>query len=162
MGQVADVAARAADTKGDPLGQILVTSTSNPSFASLQQSSDQESSRSRKPSFSKLSSVQSFPSLRPRSSTAEWRKAPLVDLNDPLAGRVTEYQINSHSGGLGTNVGSSVAGRKEEWSSQLYDTAGGRRWGSGPHAYARLGSCGSIGSGIGASSRKRVMSRPKI
>lgn len=155
---------RAVDPKSDPLGQVLVTSNSDSGFANLQQSSDQRSSRSHKPSFSELPSVQSFPPLRPRSSTAEWRKAPVVDLNDPLAGRVNQYLIqkSAHSGGLGTGVGSSIAGDKERRSSQLHHTAGGKKWNSTPYAHARLGSFGSTGSGIGVSSRKRLSSRHKL
>ena len=161
---VVEATARAADTKGDPLSQVLVTSTSDPGFASLRESSDQQGSRSHKPSFAKLPSVLSFPPLRPRSSTAEWRKEPLVDLNDPLAGRVTQYQfhMSTPSTEQATGVESSTAGSQERGSSQLHDTAVGRRWSSSPHVSSRLATVGSVGSGIGASSHKRVLSRHKF
>ena len=164
LGQAAEVAARAAETKDDPLGQTLVNSTSDPVFGSSTQSSDRRDSRSHKPSIFELSSVQSFPALRSRSSTAEWRKAPLVHLQDPLAGRVTQCHVqkSSHCAGLRTNLGSYVAEGKERRSSQLHDTASGRRWSSGSLANARLGIVGSVGSGVGASSRKRVLSRRKF
>ena len=158
LSQMAEARAREAETKRDPQGRVLVISTSDPGFASLPQSSDQQSSRSHKPSFSELPSVQFFPSLRPRSSTAEWRRAPLVDLNDPLAGRMDQYQAqrSTYSAGLDRSVGGSIAGGQERRSSQLHDTAGGRRWSSSPLANARLGSIGSVGSCVGVSSRKRV------
>ena len=161
LGQVADATVRAAVIKGGPMDQVLVISISDPDSISLQQSSDQKSSRSHEPLSSKLPSVQFFPPLRSRSSTAEWRKAPLIDLNDPLAGRVTHHQVleSTHSAGLETGAGSSVIEGKEALSS--HSTADGRRWSSGSYAKARLGSAGSVGSSIGASSRRRLSSRPK-
>ena len=156
LGQVAQATARPADTRSDPLGQILVISTSDSGLGSLQQSSDQEESRSQRPSFSKLLSVQSFPALRPRSSTAEWRKASLVNLNDPLAGQVAQYQGQkiTHSTGLGTDAESSITGAKERQSPQLLNTGLSRRWSSNPQA--------SVGSMIGASSHKRVLLRRNL
>ena len=153
LGQGAQATGLPADTKSDPMGQVLVTSTSDPGVGSLQQSSDQQESRSQRPSASKLLSVQSFPALRPRSSTAEWRKAPLVDPNDPLAGQATQYQSLkiTHSAGLGADAESSITRPKERRSSQLHNTGLSRRWSSNPQA--------SVGSMIGASSHKRVVLR---
>lgn len=166
IGQLAEATARSADTQGDPLAQVLVNSTLNPGSPNMHQSSDQQSSRSRRPSLSELPSVQSFPPLLPRSSTAEWQKAPLVDLNDPSAGRASRYQIKEITPpwGLGIDAGSSsgVKGRKERQSSPLHDTAGARSSMMNPHANARLGSVASPGSGIGTSSRKRVLLRHKL
>lgn len=162
--QTAEPTARAADAKGDPLGHVMVISTSGPGFAGPLQSSDQEGLRSQEPSISKLSNVQSFPPLRPRSSTAEWQKAPLVDLNDPLAGRVIQHQArkSTHSIRLGTDVDSSFTGVSEQQSPQLHGVAGGMRWSSSQQANARLGSMISPGSGIGASSREKIMLRHKV
>ena len=162
--QVAEVTAPAADTKGDPMSRILVNSTSDPDSTRLQQSSDQQGSRFQKPSLSKLPSVQSFPPLRSRSSTAEWRKTPLVDLNDPLAGRINQYvpQESGKSALVGVGAGRSMLGGEERKSSQLHSTTGGRRGISVLHARARLGSFGSIGSGIGTHSRTRILSRRKF
>ena len=161
LGHTSTATARVADVESDPLGQVLVTSTSNPNFGNLQLSSDERSSRSHTSSISKLPSVQSFPPLRSRSSTAEWRKEPLVDLNDPLAGRVTQHQVQKtiHSVGLRTDVGSSVEGGKERPSSCLHDTAGDKRWSLSPHSGTRLDLVGGEGSGIGASSHKRILAR---
>ena len=161
MGPVAETTVRSADTKRDPLAQVLVNSTLDPDLVSLQQSSDQQGSRFQKPLSSKLPRLQSFPLLRSRSSTAEWQKAPLVDLNDPFAGRAGECQIEKvpHSAELGTDVGDSKKGRKERRPSLLYNTTCGGRSMSTPHATSPLGSVASVGSGIGASSHKRVMSR---
>lgn len=163
VGPVAETTNRSADAKRDPLAQVLVNSTLDPDLVSLQQSSDQQVSRFQKPSSSssKLSRLQSFPSLRSRSSTAEWQKAPLVDLNDPFAGRASQYQVEKipHSAELGTSVGDSKKGRKERRPSLLYDTTAGRRSLSSPSATAPLCSVANVGSGIGASSRKRFMTR---
>ena len=160
IGPVAETTTRSADTKRDPLAQVLVNSTLDSDLVSLQQSSDQRGSRFQKPSSSKLPRLQSFPSLRSRSSTAEWQKAPLVDLNDPCAGRASQYQVEKvpHSVELGIGTGDCKKGRKERRPSLLYDTTCGRR-SLTPHATAPLGSVASVGSGIGASSRKRFMPR---
>lgn len=164
--QYAEVTARSADTQGDPVAQVMVTSTLNPGSPSMHQSSDQQGSRSQRPSFSELPSVQSFPPLRPRSSTAEWQKAPLVDLNDPSAGRASQYQIKetTPSWGLEQDAGRSSGriGRKERQSSQLHDTAAARSSITNPHAKARLGSVPTPGSGIGTSSRKRVLLKHRL
>ena len=161
VGPVAETTARSADTKRDPLAQVLVNSTLDPDSSSLQQSSDQQASRFQKPSSSKLPRLQSFPYLRSRSSTAEWQKAPLVDLNDPFAGRASQCQVETvpHSVELGIGTGDSKKGRKGRRPSLLYDTTCGGRSMSTPHATAPLGSVASVGSGIGASSHKRVMTR---
>ena len=161
VGPVAEISARSADTNRDPLAQVLVNSTLDPDLVSLQQSSDQQSSRFQKPSISKLPRLQSFPSLRSRSSTAEWQKAPLADLNDPFAGRESQCEVEkvSHSVELGTGVGNSKKGCKEIRPLMLNDTTCGRRSMSDPHATAVLGSVASVGSGIGASSHKRFMPR---
>ncbi len=156
---VAEATTATTDANGDPVGHVLVTSTSDPGFASLQLPSDQQDSRSQKPSLSNLPSVESFPPLRPRSSTAEWLKAPLVDLNDPLAGRVAQYpvQTTTHPPELGTGAVNVTADGERRYS-LLKDTVA-RRWSSIPHAYARLGLIGSVGSLRGASSRRRILSR---
>ena len=44
------------------------------------------------PVVSKKQEIVSFPPLLDRQSTHEWRKAPLVDLNDPDGGRVVDLQ----------------------------------------------------------------------
>ena len=164
IGQVVDATARSADTKDDPLAQVPVTSTLDPGLPNLQQSSDERGSRFQKSSFSELPSVHSFPPLRPRSSTVEWQKAPLVDLNDSSAGRASQYQIQeiTPSWGLGTDDGSSMKGSKKRQFSQPHDTADGRRSISSLHANARPGLVASTGSGLGASSHKRVLSRHKL
>ena len=162
LGPVTRITTQAADTNGDPMGQLLVNNTS-PGIASLQQSSDQQHSRSQRRSLSNILSVQSFPPLRTRSSTAEWQKAPLVDLNDPLAGRVAQCsaQKRTHSTEQVTYVGSDIASGKERGSSQHVAGDDGIL---GPvlHVDPRLGLLGTIGSSIGVSSRKRVLSRQKL
>ena len=157
LGQVAEATVQDADTQSDPLGRVLVINTSDPRFASLQQSSDQQGSRCRKPSLPPLPSVQSFPPLRPRSSTAEWQRAPLVDLNDPVAGRASRDQgpETAHAAGPGTDAGGGITGGKDRRAPQLRDTAGDAGWRI-PRAHAR------VGLGIGASSHKRVVLRRKL
>ena len=161
VGPVAETTARSADTNRDPLAQVLVNSTRDPDLVSLQQSSDQQDSRFQKPSTSKLPKLQSFPSLRSRSSTAEWQKAPLVDLNDPFAGRASQYQVEKvpHSAELVRGVGDSKKRRKERRSSLLCDTTAGRRSLSSSYTTAPLCPVASVGSGIGASSHKKIMPR---
>ena len=161
VGPVAETTSRSADTKRDPLAQVLVNSTLDPDLVSLGQSSDQRGSRFQKPSVSKLSRLHSFPSLRSRSSTAEWQKAPLVDLNDPLAGRANQRQVEEvpHSVELGIGSGDSKTRRNERRPSLLYDITCGRRSMSTPHATAPPSLVASVGSGIGASSHRRLMPR---
>ena len=137
--QVAETRALEVDSKGDPVGQVQVNSTSDPDLVSLQSLSDQRCSRLQKPSHSELPSVQSFRSLCPHSSTTEGRRADQV-------------RKNAHSSRLGAGVGSSTTGAKGAL--QLHE----RRRGSVAYVYARLGLVGSVGSQIGASSRKRVLS----
>ena len=162
LAQVAEATVRAAGMKSDPLDQVLVISISDPDSISPPQSSDQQISRSNDPSSSKLPSVQFFPPLRSRRSIAEWRKEPLVDINDPLAGRVAHHQVpkSGLSAELGTGAEVIVTGSKEVVSSQMSHTADGRRRSYGPRA-AWLGSAGSVGSAIGASSHRRLVSRRK-
>ena len=60
-------------------------------------------SEARKPSISPISRIQSFPPLRPRRHTSEWRKAPLPDLNDPTTGRAPHELWNlKHTDGFGS------------------------------------------------------------
>ena len=161
VGPVAGTATRSADTNRGPLAQVLVNSTLDPDSVSLQQSSDQQGSRFQKPSISKLPKLQSFPSLRSRSSTAEWQKAPLVDLNDPFAGRASQYQVEKvpQSAGGGTRVGDCKKSRKERQPSLFHDTTAGRRSLSSSYTTAPLCSVASVGSGIGASSHKKLLPR---
>ena len=51
-------------------------------------------------------SVESFPPLRDRSSTSEWRRAPLIDPYNPLAGRTQQYQQqeNTYFAGPGAGI----------------------------------------------------------
>ena len=164
LGPVTRVTTQAADAdaNGDSMGPLLVNNTS-PGIANWLQSSDQQHSRFQRPSSYDILSVQSFPPLRTRSSTAEWQKAPLVDLNDPFAGRVgqSSVQKRTYSTEHLTDVGGDIASGKERGSSQR--VAGGDRiLGPSPHVNARLGSVGTVGSSVGISSHKRVLSRQKL
>lgn len=156
LDQVAVATAQAADTRGDPFGQVPVISLSDPGFTSLQLS-DQQSSRSFRTSFSKLPSAQCFPPYFPSSPPAVLRKPTVVDLSDPLAARVAQYpvQTNAHSTGQEADVGNCSKVSEEGQSLQIHG-AGGRRWSSGPHAVARPGPVSRVGSSIGTSSRKRI------
>ena len=49
---------------------------------------------SKRPSMAQASRIQSFPPLRPRSHTSEWRKSPLPDLNDPTIGRAPDELLD--------------------------------------------------------------------
>ena len=62
LGQVADTTAGVADTRDESLGQVLVNSTSNLSSTSLQQSSNQQGSRSKRPHSLSYRASSPFPS----------------------------------------------------------------------------------------------------
>lgn len=117
---------------------------------------------------SSQSSVQSFPPLMNRQNTIEWRRAPLVDLNDPMAGRVTRMWLPQMTGGGGDEP----KGLSEEPASigsfgkrLSMDGQGGRegvaerrrRSSAHPYAPARVGLSGRVGSSIGSSSHKRMV-----
>ncbi|KAL8792835.1 MAG: hypothetical protein Q9195_004564 [Heterodermia aff. obscurata] len=117
---------------------------------------------------SSSASVESFPPLMDRQNTTEWRRAPLVDLNDPMAGRVTRMWLPhittngvEELRGLGEEPAKSGAGKKQP----SMDGPGGsegvgeqrRRSSVHPFAPARLGLKGRVGSSIGASSHKKLV-----
>ena len=116
---------------------------------------------------SSSSSVESFPPLMDRQHTTEWRRAPLVNLDDPMAGRVTRMwlpQITTNGlEGLGDLIEEPAevgAGGKQP----SMDGPGGsegvweprRRPSAHPFAPARLGLSGRAGSNIGAGSHKKM------
>ena len=114
------------------------------------------------------SSVESFPPLMDRKNTTEWRVAPLVDLNDPMAGRVTRMwipQITTEVSGGPHNVSDDRVTRGETERRQSMDGESGedngrvwsRRASAHPHAVPRLGPSGRMGSCIGASSHKKIV-----
>ena len=160
LGPATKATTHAADANGDPIWPLLVNNAS-PGITDLQQSSDQQHSRPQKPSFFDILSVESFPPLRTRSSTAEWQKAPLVDLNDPFAGRVGQSSVQKRTCSTEqvTDLRSDIG--KERGPSQ--HVAGcDSTLGPGSHVNSRLRSVGTVGSNIGISSHKRVLSRQRL
>ena len=114
------------------------------------------------------SSVESFPPLMDRKNTTEWRVAPLVDLNDPMAGRVTRMwipQVKTDGSGGPDSVSEDRASREETERRQSIDEESGddtervwsRRASAHPYAVPRLGPSGRMGSSIGASSHKKMV-----
>ena len=114
------------------------------------------------------SSVESFPPLMNRKNTTEWRVAPLVDLNDPMAGRVTRMwlpQITTEGIGGLKSVKENDVGRGEAERQQSMDGESGeevgrafaRRASAHPYTIPRLGPSGRMGSSIGASSHKKMV-----
>ena len=114
------------------------------------------------------SSVESFPPLMDRKNTTEWRVAPLVDLNHPMAGRVTRMwipQIKTEGSGEPNSVSEDRVGRGETERRQSMDGESGddtgrvwsRRASAHPYAVPRLGPSGRMGSSIGASSHKKMV-----
>lgn len=106
-----------------------------------------------------VTDIQSFPPLRSRSSTSEWR-VPLVDFNDPLAGRVQPYQEENGTYSTGYDSGSVAripSGSVVLESEQLREHGGVRKASSHPHAPPRVGPSGRMGSSIGSSSHMRVL-----
>lgn len=102
------------------------------------------------PLTSEPPSVQSFPRLRERSSTSEWHK-PLVDLNDPVLGRVPENRVPALVKGANDPAGqySDVQNDSLAWPSP---TEKSRH----PNTPARRRESGMPGSNLGSSSRQRI------
>lgn len=97
--------------------------------------------------------VRSFPRLCERSSTAGWQHAPLVDLDDSVAGRPVNIVIqigqeNYFAGSWYDWSGPSDVGMKNEVFTK-------RRVNSHLCAPARLARRGAFGSYLGASSHRR-------
>lgn len=118
-------------------------------------------------SISEAQDILSFPPLRDRSSTLEWRKAPLVDLNEPLSEplncrtRLCSLQEGTCSicRGPGVSSDGKMTGHQvegNEGTGTLHESLGIRRTYSHPYAPARIGPSGRIGSRLGVSSHARV------
>lgn len=83
-----DVSVQAYERKNECPDLIRLTSASNPESSSTRRSPDPHAAiENHKRSISETQEILSFPRLRDRSSTLKWQKAPLVDINAPLAGR---------------------------------------------------------------------------
>lgn len=151
-------------------GSMPTVSAADPPASApvLQQAS---SSRPHRRSISKESrqpSVESFPPLMDRQNTTEWRRAPLVDLNDPMSGRVTRMwlpQITAEGVeglmSLSEEPADFASGGKR-LSMDGEDGREGvgerrRRSSAHPYAPARLGLKGRVGSSIGSSSHKKMV-----
>lgn len=95
---------------------------------------------------SSLPSVQFFPPLDNRRSTSEWRKKPLVDLNDPVAGRSEQSGVFSRNQSMELDRGLEIlsSNRTKLGNLNLYLIEGGK-----------TGGLGKMGSSVGASSRAR-------
>ena len=109
--------------------------------------------KDRRSSASARSSIQSFPPLRERRSTAEWRQKPLVDLNDGTAGRAQERHVQADS--ELDRQGADTQAAVMEWA----DTQRGRkarRLSTHPYAQARIANDGKMGSSIGSCSHQRM------
>ena len=107
----------------------------------------------RRSSVSARGSVHSFPPLGERKSTAEWRQAPLVDINDPTAGRQPQLQAQDKRDfdGPATEMQAAVM----NWAATQRGIKT-RKLSTHPHAPARVGESGRIGSSIGSSSHQKV------
>ena len=144
-------------SRTDPAVQSAPTTPANPT---KRRSISKESSSS---------SVQSFPPLLERQNTTEWRRAPLIDLNDPMAGRVTRMWLPQFSGyiteepkGLSEEpAGLGNSGRRMSMDGGDDGREGvaerRRRSSAHPYAPARVGLSGRVGSSIGSSSHKRMV-----
>lgn len=156
------IAAEAANERKNNRPNLQrMASTSNPDFTRLRRPSGQYAVETHRRS---ISEILSFPPLRERSSTLEWRRAPLVDLNDPLAGQglCSQMQENDEIGVLGLNHFGNAGDKDRAGGGGLElaseNVAGNlRRLSSHPHAPARLGPSGKVGSSLGTSSHVRVL-----
>ena len=144
-------------SSNDPLAPAS-TSKSAPITPSKRLSISKESGNTR---------VESFPPLRDRKDTTEWRRAPLVDLNDPLAGRVTRVWIpritTEPFQGLKDMSEDGVGVGNSDRRQSMDGVDGGesgprfqRRSSAHPFAPARLGPRGRMGSSLGASSHRKM------
>ena len=117
---------------------------------------------------SSSSSVESLPPLTDRQNTTEWPRAPLIDLNDPMAGRVTRMwlpQITANGIEGLKDLGEEPAELGTGGEQPGMDGAGGseavgeqrRRLNAHPFAPARIDLKGRLGSSIGASSHKKMV-----
>lgn len=142
-----DVPVQAYERKSNCPDLIRLTSASNPDSSRTRRSSDPYAAiESHKRSVSEIQEILSFPPLRDRSSTLEWQKAPLIDINAPLAGRGDAFgsydQVPPEEGSGGWKL--------------LREGFSGRRSNSHLYAPARNGLSGRVGSSVGSSSHVRV------
>ena len=151
--------AASSNPKLDDLPSSAAVSYSAPTTPPRRRSISKESGNS---------SVESFPPLMDRKNTTEWRVAPLVDLNDPMAGRVTRMwvpQVRTEGSGGSSNVSEDRISRGESERRQSMDGESGddtgrvwtRRASAHPYAVPRLGPSGRMGSSIGASGHKKMV-----
>ena len=108
--------------------------------------------KDRQSSVSAISSVQSFPPLGDRRSTAEWRQTPRADLNVPFAGRRKQLRAHANTGFDGQGDMQAVI---MGWAANQRGTKM-RKLGSHPYAPARIMVSGKVGSSVGASSHQMV------
>ena len=139
------------------------TSTSNPDLTRPQRPSVVLNLQRR--SISETPDILSFPPLRDRSSTLEWCQAPLVDLNDPSAGRTKPYSTRADTSSAAIESGSSseqdgvehdARGRVLGDSVKLSESFGSKRINTDLHEPSRRGFDGRVGSSIGISCRARL------
>lgn len=148
-----DVALQENERKSDCPDLTQLTRASNPESSRARTISDPHATiASHKRSMSEIQDILSFPPLRDRSSTCEWQKGPLIDINAPLVGRGNEpqlYEVTKTNDGVSAERGS----RAPEL---LREDFGGKRSVSHPRAPARNGLSGRAGSSVGSSSHARV------
>ena len=143
---------------------LRIKSASNPNLHRIRRPSDPYAVMTPRRSVSEAQDILSFPPLRDRSSTLEWCQAPLVDLNDPSAGRIqspAERSGDSSSAhhGLGIVKGVKGAGKVRETVEDyetLHRRMTGRRASTHPYIHARVGLSGRVGSSLGSSSHVRL------
>ena len=140
---------------------LRMTSASNPELTRRRRSSCVLNTHRR--SVSGNRDILSFPPLPDRRSTLEWRRAPLVSVNDPLAGRTmpcaTQEGTSSTSIKSGTLGSGGMIGQEEEVTEYpiiLTQSLSGKRVKYRPNAHPGMGLDGRMGSCLGISSHKRV------
>lgn len=153
-----DYTAQVNGRKSTRPGLRRLTSASNPDFSRTRQYSDPCTTIERhQRSSSEIRDIQPFPPLRDRSSTLEWQKAPLVDINDPLAGRWGDHGPNEV-----TTIYDRGRARLDSGDhALLHQSLSIRRPSSHPWAPARNELSGRVGSSVGSSSHVRVIYKQK-
>lgn len=148
-----DVAVQVNERKSNCPDLTRLTSASNPDSSRTRRSSDAYAAiGGNKPSVLEVQDILSFPPLRDRSSTLEWQKAPLIDINAPLANggdAVGSYEVTDM-------YDQTPPERARGDPTLLREGFSGRRSSSHPYPPARNGLSGRVGSSVGSSSHVRV------
>ena len=142
---------------GSPSDNALASRASNPDLSQAKSAKRPSARRNKKGSVSEGAPHVSFPPLLDRRTTSDWCRAPLVDLDDPFAGRDCAFEViqkdTPFTGRVVKSEGAirEVTGHVSEGGEQQEHV---RRSSDHPYAPARLWESGKAGSSLGVSSHQ--------